>query len=514
MEYPTLLNFPLLPCAAAAAVIAIIAIYCAALRRSRRSDLPGPIGLPIVGNLPFLHPELHSYFARLAAAHGPIFRLRLGSKLAVVVSSPALAREILRDNDAVFANRDVPAAARVIAYGGADIVWSGNGPTWRMLRRVCVSQLLSPSSLDSYYHLRRRELRSAIRHLYDAAVAGESVGVGTEMFVAVMNTVTGMLWGGTVGEEERSGLGKEFRELVGQITALLGRPNVSDFFPALRRLDLQRVDGKMRVMLEKFDGIFARIIEKKRRLEKNDEGNLKEEDFLGYMLRMEEEGDQKKEPFTMTHVKALLMDMVVGGTDTSSNTVEFALAEMMNRPEIIKRAQEELDQVVGKDNVVEESHLSKLHYLNMVIKEVLRLHPSLPLLVPHCPSSSCAIGGYTVPQGSRVFINIWAIHRDPTLWEDPLEFRPERFDEAEGKWDYAGNDFSYLPFGSGRRKCAGITMGERMVAYSLASLLHSFDWKLPAGTKHDLTEKFGIVLKKAKPLVAIPVPRLSQEFYS
>lgn len=199
--------------------------------------------------------------------------------------------------------------------------------------------------------------------------------------------------------------------------------------------------------------------------------------------------------------------MVVGGTETSSNTVEYALAEMMNKPKILKKVQQELETVVGKDNIVEESHISNLPYLYTVMKEVLRLHPALPLLVPHCPSTTSNVAGYTIPKGSRVFVNVWAIHRDPSIWENPLEFCPERF--SDGKWDYSGNDFNYFPFGSGRRICAGTAMAERMFMYSLASLLHSFDWSLPAGETLDLSEKFGIVLKKKTPLVAIPTPRLS-----
>ena len=199
--------------------------------------------------------------------------------------------------------------------------------------------------------------------------------------------------------------------------------------------------------------------------------------------------------------------MVVGGTDTSSNTIEFAMAEMMNNLEVMKRVQEELEAVVGKDNIVEESHIKDLPYLQAVMKETLRLHPTLPLLVPHCPSETCTVGGYTVPKGSRVFINAWAIHRDPSYWDKPLEFDPSRF--LNGKWDYSGSDFNYFPFGSGRRICAGTAMAERMVMYSLATLVHSFDWRLPEGGRLDVSEKFGIVLKKKTPLVAIPLPRLS-----
>ena len=199
--------------------------------------------------------------------------------------------------------------------------------------------------------------------------------------------------------------------------------------------------------------------------------------------------------------------MVVGGSDTSSNSIEFAMAEVMNKPEIMRKAQQELEEVVGKDKIVEESHIHKLPYLYAVMKEVLRLHPALPLLVPHCPSETCTVGGYTIPKGARVFVNVWEVHRDPSVWENALEFNPDRF--LNGKWDYSGSDLSYFPFGSGRRICAGIAMAERMFMYSLATLLHSFDWKLGEGKKLDLTEKFGIVLKLKNPLVAIPTPRLS-----
>ncbi|CAK9173161.1 unnamed protein product [Ilex paraguariensis] len=211
----------------------------------------------------------------------------------------------------------------------------------------------------------------------------------------------------------------------------------------------------------------------------------------------------------MDDLKAIrqIKDMVVGGTDTTSNTIEFAMAEMMNKPEVMRKVQKELETVVGKDNIVEESHTCNLPYLHAVMKEVLRLHPALPLLVPHCPCETCIVGGYTIPKGARVFVNVWAVHRDPAIWQNPLEFRPERF--LDGKWDYSGNDFNYFPFGSGRRICAGTAMAERMFLFSLASLVHSFDWKLPEGDKLDLSEKFGIVLKKRVPLVAIPTPRLS-----
>jgi len=322
------------------------------------------------------------------------------------------------------------------------------------------------------------------------------------MFLTVLNVITGMMWGGTVKDEDRATLGAEFRQVVNEMVGYLGMPNLSDFYPSLALFDLQGVQKNMKVLAKRLDGIFESMIDQRRKM-----GSDENKDFLQFLLKLKDEGGDYKTAFNMAHLKSLLMDMVVGGTDTTSNTIEFALAEMMNKPEVLKRAQQELEDVVGKDNIVEESHINKLPYLYAIMKEVLRMHPTLPLLVPHCPSESCVIGGYTIPKGARVFVNAWAIHRDPSIWENPLEFKPERF--LDGKWDYSGNDFNYFPFGSGRRICAGTAMAERMFMFMLGSLIHSFDWKLEEGDKHDLSEKFGIVLKKKVALMAIPTPRLS-----
>jgi cytochrome P450 len=485
------------------AAILLAGIWWLVVRRFRTRALalpPGPRPLPLLGNLLSLDPELHTYFASLARTHGPILTLWLGKKVGIVVSSPATAKEILKDHDITFANRDVPVVGKEATYGGHDIVWTPHGPEWRMLRKVCVRDMLSSTTLDSVYELRRREIRATVRFLYERV--GSPVNIGEQMFLAVLNVITSMLWGGTMEGDEREKVGAEFREAVTKMTELLGSPNLSDFYPSLTRFDLQGIGKKTKEIALKFDKIFEKMIDLRLKSDEKNEST----DFLQVLMKLKNEGDDTKTPLTMDHVKALLMDMVVGGTDTTSNSVEFAMAELLKKPEIMSKAQQELDEVVGKNNIVEESHTQNLPYLRLIMKEVLRLHPALPLLVPHCPSQSSTISGYTVPEGSRVFVNVWAIHRDPSVWESPNEFRPERF--LDGKWDYKGNDFSYFPFGSGKRICAGTGMAERMFLFSLASLIHSFNWKVPEGVKLDTDEKFGIVLKKKVPLVLIPSPRL------
>ena len=210
----------------------------------------------------------------------------------------------------------------------------------------------------------------------------------------------------------------------------------------------------------------------------------------------------------------------MGGTDTTTTMVEWTMAELLKHPETMRKVQQELTQVVGLSNIVEESHLSQLTYLDAAIRETFRLHPALPLLVPRRPSITTTIGGYKVPKDTKVFINVWAIQRDPVIWEYPLEFRPERFlcdnNYKGNKFDYSGNNFNFLPFGSGRRICAGIPLAERTLNYVLASFLHSFEWKLPQDeVELEMSDKFGIVVKKLEPLSAIPTPRLSNlELYT
>ncbi|XP_047326748.1 flavonoid 3'-monooxygenase-like [Impatiens glandulifera] len=456
---------------------------------------PGPMGLPIFGNLPFLNPEVHSYFTDLAKTYGPIFSLRLGNKIAVVISNSSVAQEVLKEQDIIFANRDVPIAGNVGLYGGSDILWSPYGPEWRMLRKVCFQEMLSRTKVDSFYHIRRREVRKIVNSLWVRRMS--QVDVGEEMFTAVLNSISTILWGECGNEILERNLGTEFHLFVEEFLRLLGVPNISDFIPSLAYFDLQGIEKNMKRLVKRLDNVFELMINERMR---EDDNNKK--DFLQSLLNLRKGGG----PLNTIHLKSLLMDMIIAGTGTTSNMIEFTLAEMMNDPKIMKKAQQELEVVVGTNNIVDESHIHKLPYLYAVMKETLRLHPAAPLLAPHLPSESCTIGGYTILKGTRVFINVWAIHRDPSFWENPLKFDPQRF--MNSKYDYSGNDFNYLPFGSGRRICVGIEIAERMFLYLLASLLHSFEWKESDGEKIDLKEKFGFVIKKKKPLMAIPTPRL------
>ncbi|XP_038687741.1 flavonoid 3',5'-hydroxylase 1-like isoform X2 [Tripterygium wilfordii] len=471
---------------------------------------PGPRGFPIIGYLPFLGTHLHHTFTKLAQIYGPIYKLKLGNKLYVVISSPSLAKEVVRDKDSIFANRDPPISVKVVAFGGNDVAWLPHGPDWIKMRKVFVREMLSNTSLDACYSLRKQEVEKSIKKVHDKA--GECLDFGELAFVTLINTMMKILWGGTLQGEEGTKLTEEFRKAVAEYMVIICEPNVSDSFPVLARFDLQGVERRARKIGVCMEEIVNSIIKQHRSsniaVKEDGAGNKKGRDFLQIVLELQERDDPATS-ITMNQAKGLLMDVVTGGTDTTSTMVEWAMAEIMMNPKIMKKVQQELDQVVGVNNSVEEFHLPKLHYLDAVVKETSRLHPALPMLVPRCPTSSATIGGFTIPRGTQVFLNIWAIQRDPEHWDNPLEFRPERFLNGEDcKLDFSGNNFKYLPFGSGRRVCAGIPLAEKTLMYLLASLLYSFDWKLPADEELELSDKFGLVVKKAKPLIVIPTPRL------
>ncbi|XP_065858896.1 flavonoid 3',5'-hydroxylase 1-like [Euphorbia lathyris] len=466
---------------------------------------PGPRGLPLLGYLPFLGTFLHKSFTELAAKYGPIYKLWLGNKLYIVISSPSLAKQVLRDNE-IFSNHEPPVAARILTYGGNDIVFCHYGPEWVKMRKVFVREMLNNESINALYQLRKIELHKGIKHAYSKA--GEVVDFGELVFGITVNSAISMLCGGRLKGEKSTHFIVDFRKMTEEMMFLFGKTNVSDVFPILARFDLQGIEKQARKLHLKFDKILNSVIEQRLR-EGKEEKREGKRDFLQILMDYNSQGDAQTS-ITINQLKALLLDIVVGGTDTLATMLEWTMTEIMLNEQVKNKVYRELEEVVGINNELEESHLPKLKYLNAICKEVNRLHPAVPLLVPHLSSESCTVGGYTIPKGAYVFLNVYAIHRDPLHWENPLEFRPERFLDTKGEnFDYMGNNFKYLPFGSGRRVCAGIPLAERGLMYILGSMLHSFQWTLPHGIELNLSDKFGIVVKKMKPLMLVPKPRRS-----
>ncbi|XP_065625410.1 dimethylnonatriene synthase-like [Quercus suber] len=207
------------------------------------------------------------------------------------------------------------------------------------------------------------------------------------------------------------------------------------------------------------------------------------------------------------------MILILTGAGSTATTLTWALSLLLNHPSVLKAAQEELDMHVGKDKWVEESDIQNLKYLQAIVKETLRLYPPGPLTGVREAMEDCTVGGYFVPKGTRLLINIWKLQRDPRVWSNPSEFQPERFLTTHAGIDVRGQNFEYIPFSSGRRSCPGITFGLQVVHLALARLLQGFDITPMAGVKVDMREGPGIALPKVDPLDVILKPRLSMEHY-
>lgn len=262
----------------------------------------------MVGYLPFLGTNLHQSFTELAQQYGPIYKLRLGKKLCVVLNSPSLAKEVVRDQDAVFSNRDPPVAALAYTYGGFDIAWAPYGSYWRSLRKVFVREMMSNTRLEDTYSLRREEVRKTIRDLHNRI--GMGVDIGEISFLTAFNVVMSMLWGGTVDRRRAESVGTEFQAAILRIVDLLGKPNVSDFFPILARFDLQGVERETKRLSELVERIFDSLIDlrMKMNLDEGEEAlkNKGKKDFIQILLELKEQEDTQT-PITLNQIKALLM---------------------------------------------------------------------------------------------------------------------------------------------------------------------------------------------------------------
>jgi cytochrome P450 len=301
-----------------------------------------------------------------------------------------------------------------------------------------------------------------------------------------------------VGGESAQGV----RELVLDLVAVIAKPNVSDLVPFLRPLDLQGWRRWSAIRFGKIFLILDGIID--RRMALANGSTEKQGDFLDSLLELISTGKLARGSLT-----TILFDVIAAGSDTVSLTVEWAMAELLRNQSIMAKARAEIQSALGGKVAVDETDAVNLPYLQAVVKEVLRLHPVAPILLPHrAVEDGVEIGGYDVPKGSTVIFNAWAIMRDPAAWERPDEFVPERFLDMANQLDFRGKAFEFIPFGSGRRLCPGVPMAERVVPFILASLLHAFEWRLPDGVSAeelDVSEKFTTANVLNVPLKAVPV---------
>ncbi|XP_020188830.1 indole-2-monooxygenase [Aegilops tauschii subsp. strangulata] len=478
----------------------LIVVYLVTL--SSRADklyskLPSPpFKLPLIGHLHLVGSLPHVALRDLARKHGPdVMLIRLGVVPTLVVSSPRAAKAVLRTYDHLFASRPHSPVGDILFSGSTNIAFAPYGDYWRQLRKIVTTHLLSARKVRANRAAREMELRLVLDRVKAATAASSAVDV-SEVFSYFANDVICQAVLGRLPRE--AGRNKMFRELLEINSKLLGGFILTDFFPSLARLDL--VSRKAVNQKKTWDDLLDDLIDKHASKMVTVED---EQDFIDVLLSVRQEYG-----LTNHNIKAILMDMFEAGTDTTYVSLDYAMAELMRNPRVMTKLQAEVRSCVtkGKEMVTEED-LASMSYLKAVMKEAMRLHPSGALLIPHLSVAECDVEGYTIPSGTRLMVNAWALGRDPTCWENAEEFMPERFMEGamDAACDFQGNDFRFLPFGSGRRICPGITFAAVTFEIILANLIYHFDWELPEGSPGvDMTEEYGIDVHRKVKLLLVP----------
>lgn len=494
-------------------VIPLLLLVGRILRSRRRLPYPpGPKGPPIIGSMSMMNQLTHRGLAALAKQYGGIFHLKMGYLHMVAISSAETARQVLQIQDNIFSNRPATIAISYLTYDRADMAFANYGPFWRQMRKLCVMKLFSRKRAESWESV-RDEVDKTVRAV--ASCTGTAVNFGELVFKLTMD----IIYRAAFGASNKDGQ-DEFISILQEFSKLFGAFNIADFIPWLTWVDPQGLNNRLKKARKALDAFIDKIIDEHIEKREKRRGALDEadtdmvDDLLAFYS---DEGNKMNEtedlqnPISLTrdNIKAIIMDVMFGGTETVASAIEWVMAELMKSQDDLKKAQQELADVVGLDRRLEEADFEKLTYLRCAIKETLRLHPPIPLLL-HETAEDAAVSGYHIPKGSRVMINTWAIGRDKNSWADPDSFKPARF-LMDGVPDFKGSNFEFIPFGSGRRSCPGMQLGLYALELAVGHLLHCFTWELPDGMKPselDMNDVFGLTAPRATRLIAIPTKRV------
>nr|DAD25787.1 TPA_asm: hypothetical protein HUJ06_027255 [Nelumbo nucifera] len=479
---------------------------------------PGPLPWPIVGNLPELFinkPSFRWILGLMKELNANIACIRLGNVHIIPVNCPEIAREFLKKQDALFASRPITMGTQYSSRGFLSIAVAPWGDQWKKMRRVVASEVITPARLRWLLDKRVEEADNLIRYIFNqcnssnsklnGTMAARAAGGVVDVRVAVRqysgNVIRKMMFNkryfgqgspdGGPGAEEI-----EHVDALFTVLSLLYAFCVSDYMPCLRWLDLNGHEKIMkkaiRIVNKYHDPIIDDRIKKWRGCGKDvfSSATKKEpQDLLDVLISAKD--TDGKPLLSSEEIKAQTADLIYAAVDNPSNAVEWALAEMINQPEILRKAVEEIDSVVGNLRLVQESDFPRLNYVKACAREAFRLHPIAPFNLPHVSNADSTVAGYFIPKGSHVLLSRIGLGRNPKVW-----------------------DLRFISFSTGRRGCMGAALGSAMTVMLLARLLQGFSWQVPPGLSQiDLSESTNDLFL-AKPLRAFAKPRLPMHLYT
>ncbi|KAJ4716416.1 Cytochrome P450 protein [Melia azedarach] len=367
---------------------------------------------------------LHRTLGQMADKYGKAFLIRLGIHQALVISSWEVAKECFTTNDMVFSTRPKSLAVKIMGYDHAIIGFAPYGPYWRHVRKLVTVELLSNHRLQLLKHIRDTEVKAFIKELYKQWVknGGLAVEMKERFGDLAMNIIVRMIAGkryfgsGTTAHDQES---RQCQKALGDFLNLVGLFLASDNVPFLGWLDVVKgYTSKMKRTARELDTVLGSWVEEHRQKRVNRSINEEEQDFIHVMLSIMDD-DESSIAEANTVIKATCLSLILGGNDTTVVTLTWALSLLLNNRDVLKKAQDEINVHVGKHRQVEESDIRNLIYLQAIVKETLRLYPALPLSAQREAMEDCTIAGFHIPAGTQLLVNLWKMHHDPSIRENP-----------------------------------------------------------------------------------------------
>ncbi|PWA57967.1 cytochrome P450 [Artemisia annua] len=504
-----------------------LAFYFYTLKRKpgKYRAVPEPSGAwPIVGHINIFSGSSdlpYKVLAALAVKYGPIFTVRLGIRKVLVVHDWQIAKEIFTTHDAIISNRPKFLASEILGYNHKMFGMGPHSPFWVEMRKIISLELLSNRRLEQLKHVRISELEISLKHTYELwrekrdkngkVLVEMKKWFGEFNMNAVLRTVIGKRFNGATNPEEEKEMNR-CREVMRDFFHLFGTFTVADALPFLRWLDLGGHEKNMKRVAKEIDNMGEKWLDEHRKNRKSLQSG-EEKDFMDMLISAVESGSLSEYDADTT-IKSTCMILITSSTDTTTVMLTWTLCLLLNNPHALKIAQEELDNIVGRDRQVNESDINNLVYLQAIIKETLRLYPAGRLGGLREFSEDCTIAGYHVPKGTWLTTNLFKLQQDSEIWSNPSEFRPERFLDGNHKHvDVKGTHFELIPFGAGRRSCTGIGLALQILHLVIATFLQHFDISTPGDAPVDMTETAGMTNAMASPLEVLISPRMSSTIY-
>ncbi|PWA93478.1 cytochrome P450-like protein [Artemisia annua] len=467
--------------------------------------------LTLMGYLCFYkHQPLHRTLSQIASRYGPILLLHFGCKRVLLVSSSLAAEELFAKNDKLFACRPKLITGKEFGCNYTGLASAPHGAHWRHLRRVSSLEILPFHRLPGQDGSIADEVKQLLGGLF--RTEKKIVELKSVFLDLVFDVMMKMFAGKRYAEKKKAADDDQIKPtllkdyVICSFRITTGEPDVGYFMPILKFLGLRGLERKCNKLQKQGDEVMDNYIaELSKKIPEFSTGSGETEEKVIDFLLARQKNDPKH--YSDETIRGLLLVLLSAGTTTSASILEWAFSLLLNYPEVLHKAQSEIDKHVGNDRFLKESDIEHLPYLRCIVKETLRLYPTAPLLVPHESSKDCKVGEYHVPKETMLMVNVWAIQNDPNIWAEPTKFNPERFrgtvDERDG--------FKLMPFGYGRRSCPGKHMAVHVITLALGSLIHCFEWERISEEMVNLTEQTGLALLKAQPLMAKCSPRCTME---